>query len=130
MIGAFFCGDFADLDFILQEFVPNDGDLRIVTIDYKPKLAILRQGGADHRNNTSLGGTADLLDLAEVEPAAIELATAAAAALEIKLAGADVMKHHTTGEYYVLEVNRTPQLATGAYTAEKAAVLKELALKD
>lgn len=112
-----------EIDFILQEFIPNDGDLRVLTIDYQPQLTIKRYGGEDHRNNTSLGGTAELVEL---PPEAGELAVAAARALEIRLAGADVIQHQETGEYYVIEVNRTPQLATGAFQAEKADLLKRL----
>lgn len=116
-----------EVSFILQNFIPNDGDYRIVVVDYQPKLAIYRSAnGKDFRNNTSLGGEASLVPLAEMDSKAIDLAVAAARALKIRLAGADVLQNRETGEYSVLEVNRTPQLVSGSFTDEKFEVLKEL----
>lgn len=116
-----------DTDFVLQNFIPNDGDWRIILINFEPKLAIYRSShGKDHRNNTSVGGEAKLIPLEEVDPRAIELSISAARALDIKIAGADIIQDSSTGELTVLEVNRTPQLATGAFINEKAEVLKNL----
>lgn len=116
-----------EVSFILQNFIPNDGDYRIVVVDYQPKLAIYRSAnGKDFRNNTSLGGEASLVPLAEVDARVIDLAVTAARALNIRLAGADILQNKETGEYSVLEVNRTPQLISGSFTDEKFEVLKEL----
>lgn len=117
----------ADTAFILQNFIPNDGDWRIILINFEPKLAIYRSShGKDHRNNTSVGGEAKLVPLEEVDPQILDLSIAASKALDIKIAGADIMQDSDTGEYTVLEVNRTPQLATGAFVEEKTEILKSL----
>ena len=113
--------------FVLQNFVPNDGDWRIILINFEPKLAIYRSShGKDFRNNTSLGGDATLIPLEKVDARAIELSVAAAKSLNIKIAGADIIADKNTGEYTVLEVNRTPQLISGAFVDAKADVLKKV----
>ncbi len=122
--------DNQDINFILQEFIPNDGDYRIIVTDYEPKLAIFRSAsGKDFRNNTSVGGEAKLIPLDEVDPKILELAITSAKALQIKIAGADILPAKN-GDYTVLEVNRTPQLVTGAFPEEKLKILKELILKN
>lgn len=116
-----------EVRYILQNFIPNDGDYRIVLLNFEPKLAIYRSAnGEDFRNNTSLGGEASLVPLAGIDPKILELAIAAAKALDIKIAGADILQNRETGEYSVLEVNRTPQLASGAFTEAKTDVLRSL----
>lgn len=113
--------------YILQNYIPNDGDYRIVVINSVAKLAIYRSAdGKDFRNNTSLGGNASLVPLADLDVEVLDLAATAASALDIKIAGADILKNKDTGEYSVLEVNRTPQLATGAFIDAKRKVIKEL----
>lgn len=115
-----------DINFILQEFIENDGDYRIIVANFKPMLAIFRSSnGKDFRNNTSVGGEAKLIPLEEVNKKVLELAVASAKALDIKIAGADILPSKT-GEYTVLEVNRTPQLVTGAFPEEKQRVIREL----
>ena len=115
-----------EINFILQEFIENDGDYRIIVANFKPKLAIFRSSnGKDFRNNTSVGGEAKLIPIEEVNKNVLELAVASAKALDIKIAGADILPSKT-GEYTVLEVNRTPQLVTGAFPEEKQRVIREL----
>lgn len=117
-----------ETEFILQNFIPNVGDYRIVVINFEPKLAIYRSAnGKNFRNNTSLGSKASLVSLEELDPTVLSLAATAARALNIKIAGADILQNKETGEYSVLEVNRAPQLATGVFIEAKETVLKELA---
>ena len=113
--------------FILQNFISNNGDWRIILANYSPELAIYRSShGKDYRNNTSVGGDAKLVPLEKVDPKILELSVNASKALGIKIAGADIMQDSETGEYTVLEVNRTPQLVTGAFTDEKQKVIRRL----
>ena len=112
--------------FVLQNFIENDGDWRIVLVNFEPKLAIYRTShGKDFRNNTSVGGDATLVSLDQVDPKIIEIAINAAKSLDIKIAGADILPDKN-GNYTVLEVNRTPQLVTGAFTEAKQEVLRNL----
>lgn len=115
------------IDFILQNFIPNDGDYRIVLMNFEPQLVIYRSAnGKDFRNNTSLGGQATLIPIEQLDTSIVQIAITAAKALDIKIAGADIIMNKNTHEYSVLEINRTPQLATGAFPEAKVAALKRL----
>lgn len=125
-IDAILNTDDSRFDYILQNFIENDGDYRVITIDFEPKLAILRSsGGKDYRNNTSLGGSAKIIELDEELSS---IAAKAAKATDIKFAGVDIIEDKNTGEKFVLEINRTPQFATGTFTDEKYNVLKDYLL--
>ena len=58
----------------------------------------------------------DILDKAE-QAARIE---------RLEIAGVDIIQDITTGEYYILEVNRAPQIATGACNDEKMIAYSEM----
>ncbi len=118
-----------DIHFILQNFIPNDGDWRIIVLNYDPKMGLYRhraKNSSEHRNNTSVGGQAEAVSTKDIDARILDLAAKASRSLGIKIAGADVLQSSKTGECYVLEVNRTPQLATGYFYEEKFAALKEL----
>ena len=116
-----------DVHFIMQNFIENDGDYRVILTNFEPQMAIYRSAnGKDFRNNTSLGGEARIVPLDELSDEIVNLAINAARALDVKIAGADILQDKRTGRNYVLEVNRTPQLATGAFTEEKIAIIENL----
>lgn len=105
---------------IAQEFIPNDGDYRILVLAGKVDIVMLRKGdGSSHLNNTSQGGTAELVDPASLPPQIIADAIKAAKVERLQVAGADVVIDKRSGKYYFLEVNRAPQIATGAFVDEK-----------
>lgn len=113
--------------FILQNFIPNDGDWRIIVMESEPKLALYRSShGRDHRNNTSVGGDTSFVPLSEVDPQILQLAVDASRALDIKIAGADILPEKDTKQLSVLEVNRTPQLVTAGFLDVKTKALKDL----
>ncbi len=114
-------------DFILQEFIPNEGDYRIVAFEYEPKLAIFRTShGKDHRNNTSVGGSAKIIPLTDIESEILDTAKKAAEAMNIRLAGVDIIKNKLTNKHALLEINRTPQLASGSFVDEKFKIIQDL----
>ena len=109
-----------EVTFIVQKFIPNDGDYRLVTFNGQVRLAILRKGAEDsHLNNISQQGTATLVPLAELDPAIAKLAIQAAALDKLQIAGVDVIVDKRTKTPYILEVNRAPQIGTGAFIDEK-----------
>lgn len=111
-----------EIDFIIQAFIPNKGDYRVLVFGDQPVLVMYRQAQGDsHLNNTSQGATAEMLPLESVDPAILEIAKTAARTEDIEVAGVDVMKNDETGEYFVVEVNSSPQLASGAYPELKSA---------
>jgi glutathione synthase/RimK-type ligase-like ATP-grasp enzyme len=112
-----------DTPFMIEEFIPNDHDLRIVCYAGKPSLVIKRSrmGSATHLNNTSQGADATLMPLNEVAPAVLRAARAACRILGREMAGVDILLANDGSKRMVcLEVNAIPQLTSGSYQSEKA----------
>jgi glutathione synthase/RimK-type ligase-like ATP-grasp enzyme len=107
--------------FIAQSFIPNDSDLRILVLEGKVRLAIerRRKDESTHLNNTSQGASATLLEKEALEEQVYDLAIKAAAVMGRDIAGVDVMLEKNTKKPYILEVNASPQIASGAFESEK-----------
>jgi len=107
--------------FIIQEFIPNDGDLRYFVAGGRLTGVIQRQASGDsHLNNTSKGGSAELVDLKTINPVVKADALLAARVFGREVAGVDVIFNKETGEHYILEVNRAPQIEHASFETEKA----------
>lgn len=120
-----------DTQFILQEFIPNNGDLRILVFNFKSTLVISRRrcDGA-HLNNTSQGGMAKLIPVENIRRETLELAESAARSENVEVAGVDIITDVETDKDYILEVNRAPQIQSGSFVKEKtgryALMLREM----
>jgi glutathione synthase/RimK-type ligase-like ATP-grasp enzyme len=83
-----------------------------------------------HLNNTSQGGTAQLLPLEQVDSEILEMAIKACRVNKLQVAGVDVITNKNNGEFYILEVNIAPQVSSGSFISEKsekyAKMLQEL----
>jgi glutathione synthase/RimK-type ligase-like ATP-grasp enzyme len=113
-----------DTAFVIQEFIPNDGDLRLIVVGNAVGLAIERTAVAgSHLNNTSKGGSACLVDLSTLSSDMLEQAVAMAQLLHREITGVDMIIHKETGKHYFLEANNMPQLSTGSLVDEKIAVV-------
>jgi glutathione synthase/RimK-type ligase-like ATP-grasp enzyme len=100
--------------FVLQRFVPNDKDYRLLIIG--DEVTVISRTGVEgsHLNNTSKGGQASL-EAADTVPAEIiDGAKRISKHLDMTISGVDVLADKNTGEFYFLEVNAQPQLMTGA----------------
>jgi len=95
--------------YMLQEFIPNTGDYRLLVLG-KKVLGVMKrssQNKDEFRNNYSVGGKVEVADL----PVAVkEMAVRAAEICGLMVAGVDVMEK-TPGDYVVLEVNKGPQFS-------------------
>ena len=112
--------------FVAQPFIPNDFDYRIIVIGNKVRFAMKRQriSNETHLNNTSQGGVGLLIPLEELAPGVIDLSLKAAAAVgRSSFAGVDIVQHKDNGKLFVFEINKTPQMETGANTHEKVTAL-------
>lgn len=108
--------------FVIREYIPNNGDLRVFCVGYKAIGAMKRiPPEGDFRSNISVGGTGEAYDL-EKNPKVRDLAEKVAEATKIEIAGVDIILDKNTGEPYILEVNPGPQF-TGLeeYTGVNAA---------
>ena len=122
------------IDMIAQEFIPNDGDMRVLVLDGKIGPVIFRHGSkGSHLNNTSQGGTAQLLDASVLDSKMVADCIEEAKIEGLQVAGVDVIINKKTNRHYVLEVNQAPQLTTGAFVNEKltayASMIKRMAAR-
>lgn len=122
-------------DFVLQEFIPNDGDYRVLVFGHIPRLAMLRKANEDsYLNNTSQGGQARLVNVKDLPKGVAELAASVTKVDNLEVAGVDIIQNSNTDELYVLEDNRVPQISTGSYveskTSEYVKYLVDLVKKD
>lgn len=111
----------SDLKFIAQEFINNDSDYRVLIVDGEVGLVIkrMRADNSTHLNNTSQGADATLLSLEDISQENIEMSLEAAKIMGREIAGVDLLLELGTGKAYILEVNASPQIASGAYQEEK-----------
>ena len=110
--------------FLIQSFVPNDGDLRVLVINGKVRAVIARVAASgSHLNNTSQGGTAEWQPANAISRGVQHDAEQAAIILRRDCAGVDVIFDKHTGAHYILEVNRAPQIEHSSYPQKKAGVL-------
>jgi RimK family alpha-L-glutamate ligase len=116
-----------NLSFMIQNFVQNDGDHRIVLLNFVPKLSFkrTRQNEDTHLNNTSQGGTATKTEISEYDEQVLADSIKAAQLLEREVAGVDVLFDQATGKHVILETNASPQLSTGAFLDEKSVIFRD-----
>ena len=98
----------SDKFILLQPFIENDGDVRVLVIGNKVVAAIKRSrvSKTDFRNNVSQGATSTSIKLDEIVE---QTAISAAKALAYDVAGVDLMYDKQTQRYLVMEVNCGPQ---------------------
>ncbi len=113
------------VSFVIREFIPNDGDIRVFTIGYRAVGAMKRTPKkGDFRANISQGGSGEKLDLAK-HPKIKKLAEAAARITKTEIAGVDIILHQKTRQPYILEVNPGPQF-TGLEKYTKLNIAQEM----
>jgi len=109
-------------NFVIREFIPNDGDIRVFTVGYKAIGAMKRTPKeGDFRSNISQGGSGAKFDL-ESNPEVRKLAEHLSEVTRTEVAGVDIILHSKTKKPYILEINPGPQF-TGfeEYTGGNAA---------
>ncbi|NCN11880.1 hypothetical protein GW937_00995 [Candidatus Kaiserbacteria bacterium] len=104
---------------IFQEFIRNEGDIRVVVFQNKIIAAISRSSTTGFLNNVSQGGIAAGTTITNEEKA---LAKRAAKAVNLELAGVDIVR--STSGPLIFEVNKAPDIssfdeAAGFNIAEK-----------
>ena len=106
---------------IVQPFVENDGDYRVLLIGDEEPFIFKRSKSPDsHLNNTSQGASADILDPSDADYQALhELGDKARKAMNLQIAGIDVMLNAKTDEFVLLEVNYNPAIVMGFKKDEK-----------
>ena len=115
---------------LIQEFIPNDGDYRVITFKGKILLVIERkrpEGSDSHLNNTSQGAVAKVVPLDTVPAEIIRKCTLITEALGRDFTGIDIIKNsEDPNDYRCLEINNMPQMETGSCVEEKMEVAAKL----
>lgn len=114
------------VEFIAQQYCENDRDYRLLLVGEEMLLFERRAGAESHLNNTSKGGVATHVELANLPDRIIDEAKSLASKLGLKITGLDIIPRLGTDELYFLEINSQPQLRTGALLDEKRAMVHEL----
>lgn len=115
-----------ETEFIVQKCIPNDGDYRVLVIGGLVKMVIYRQASSgSHLNNTSQGAAAEVVDPGQFSDEVLRDVIKAAHLQQLEAAGVDLMFDNQTGKHYIIEVNSSPQLATGAFPKQKMAAYAE-----
>ena len=91
-------------NFMLQKFIPYKYDLRVLIIGKNIFCMRRIPRGGEFRANFSLGGSVEVFELDEKDK---ELALSAAKAVDVEVAGVDLLITDS-GERYILEVNHIP----------------------
>ncbi len=114
------------LTMIGQQFIANESDYRLLVLGANVELIIERKAQTGtHLNNTSVGGKADIVAVTKL-PAKVQAdAIKAAQVLKWNVAGVDMVKDKVSGTWYCLEVNNSPQIATGTFVADKETVFTD-----
>lgn len=93
--------------FLIQEYIRNDGDFRVMTVGYKCIGGFKRMVKEEKLIlNKSQGNS---VALKELPTDVIEIAERAAKCLEVEVAGTDIIRDVNSGKLYIVEVNEAPQ---------------------
>lgn len=107
--------------FLIQQFIPNDGDYRFFVVNGQNRGIIQRKATSDtHLSNTSTGGSAQIIPETDFDSKILMQAEHAARVFRRDCAGVDIMFDQRNGDPYILEVNRAPQMEQASFEAEKA----------
>lgn len=93
--------------YLVQEYIPNDGDYRIFLIGYKAVAGFKRQAKAAKLILNESAGPSQVLD--QIPAAIKELAEKAARALKVEICAVDCVVDQRTGKPVIIEVNEAPQ---------------------
>lgn len=111
--------------FIGQEYIPNQGDFRVLVLGNRALGAIKRKRTQDQfRNNVSRGGEAAVVE--NLTDQLKKVAIDAARAVDLSFAGVDIVLRKVDNQPFIFEVNRSPQFngfmqATGINVPAKIA---------
>lgn len=120
----------SDAYFLIQPFLENDHDLRIVCFDGKPQLVLRRARQADattHLNNTSQGAVATWLEVGDLSGEILTLSEKICKIMGREMAGIDLIPDSSSPlGYSCLEVNAIPQLTSGTDSDKKLKALSDV----
>jgi len=108
--------------FLLQEYLPNDGDYRLFLVGYQVLGGFKRQKKEEKLVLNRSAGTS--ANLEKIPSQIINLAQKAASVLKVEVAAIDLVINQKTGQPVIIEVNEAPEFyvfekRTGINVAQK-----------
>ncbi len=113
--------------YLIQDYLPNDYDLRVICYGGEPSLVLKRiSSDGSHLNNTSQGGFAEWIDINDLDQDVLTECKKICKIMKREMAGIDLIPDSSspTG-YSCLEVNAIPQLTSGKDVQKKLYHLAE-----
>lgn len=97
---------------LIQKFIKNNGDYRIITLKNKVQLVVKRQrtNEDDFRNNLAVGGSKAYK--ATLPDEIINMCEDISTKLNCDIVGFDIIQDENDGKYYVMEANASPHFTT------------------
>jgi glutathione synthase/RimK-type ligase-like ATP-grasp enzyme len=113
---------------VLQEYIKNDSsDLRIIMGGEDPVFAFKRSGkDGTHLNNISAGGSAEKININELDQKIVNYAKKLANKFKKEMCGIDFMYDKVKHQFVFLEINTTPQLVNGIFADDKLKALGQV----
>jgi glutathione synthase/RimK-type ligase-like ATP-grasp enzyme len=110
----------AKVAFLAQQFIPNNGTFRTLVFGGDVPIVMHRcNTDGSHLTNTEQGGHATLFDVETFEAEVLEMAAHATELMGCEIAGVNLVQHRQTRQWYLLEVNSSPAIGSGAFAEEK-----------
>lgn len=107
----------SDAYFVIQPYLENDHDLRVICFNGKPTLILRRarkQGAMTHLNNASQGADATWIEMSDINPSVLTISEKVCKITNREMAGIDFIPDVSSPNgYSCLEVNAVPQLTSG-----------------
>jgi hypothetical protein len=107
--------------FVARGFIPADATYHLLVLGQQVPI-VMRQGitlGQSCLPCFPQTTQASLIDAATFSPGARALAVRAASLIGLDVAGVHMVRHWTTGEWYVLGTSATPPFSAGAFAPDK-----------
>jgi glutathione synthase/RimK-type ligase-like ATP-grasp enzyme len=112
-----------NIKYLAQDYFANDCDYRLLCVGKDQLILRRRASGDTHLNNTSQGGTAEIVETDFLPSSAVREAHLLCDHVGMSIAGVDLLYDEASGDYAFLEINSQPQLMTGAFPKEKQALV-------
>jgi glutathione synthase/RimK-type ligase-like ATP-grasp enzyme len=105
---------------LAHEFIPYDVTCHFLVLGDQTPVVLQRGGSvAACLSGAGSAGPAELIDPAACDPAARRIAVQAASLMGFDVAGIEVARHWTTGQWYVLDASPSPEISAGRFAADK-----------
>lgn len=121
-----------NVQMIAQQYIPNDGYYRIIVMGRKVRVIMHRSidSNRSHLYKRSFDGLPVKLRSSELPGHVIKASIKAAECMNLEIAGVDMVRDNQTGEWSCLEINISPQLASGAFVPEKMKLLSDYFIEE